>query len=390
MTTHEPISVVRGTAQLLAVLPHLFGYHLDHCLALLATRHAPGSGGLTRGAVAFSVRMDLPPASGPDLVPDLAPVADALAPRLQQAVREETGPLLLHAFCYDPPEEATGQIAQEVEEGLCAALSSLAGQTGLVLHDVVLVRDGGRSHRQVVAATERVDRGWEATPAAADVPAAADLVLAGRAPLPSRGDVVDTVRRRDEGASDATDLALAVLSLQPERMDDGQALQALGAWVVAGGPPPTAQQRAWIAVVLQDRTVRDAVLARWLPDSFSLHDVLPADQVDTFATWLPPLPTGRGAVAGPLGRLLELAGQVPAPLSPPLLTIAGCLAWERGEGTVATEACDLALEIDPAYRMASLLWHILEGGVRPPLRPRAPATPPARRGRRRRGRGHAA
>lgn len=390
MTTHEPIPVVRGTAQLLAVLPHLFGYHLDHCLALLATRHTPGPGGVSRGAVAFSIRMDLPPSTEPGLVPDLAPLVDSLVPRLRQAVRDEPEPLLLHVFCYDPPEEADGQVGQELQERLCATLARLAGRTGLVLHDVVLVRDGGRSHRTVVAATEPADGGWEVTPAAADVPAAADLVLAGRAPLPSRGDVVEAVRRRDEVASDATDLALSMLALQPERLDDGEALRVLGAWVVDGGIPPTARQRAWMAVVLQDRTVRDAVLARWLPESFSLHEVLPADQVDAFATWVPPLPAGQGAVAGPLGRLLELAGQVPVPLSPPLLTIAGCLAWERGEGTVATEACALALQVDPDYRMAALLWQILEGGVRPPLRPRAPESLPARRGRRRRGKGRAA
>lgn len=381
-TDGGPLTVVRGTAHLLALVPHLFGYHPDHSLALITTRREAETGTVIRGALAFSLRMDLP------VTQDLVHLPGALVPRLRQALREEDSPVVLHAFCYDPPE-TQGEACPVFVDELCAALSRLADEAGMLLNDVVLVRDYGRHHRPVLAAEERVDRPWVDTPTAADVPAAADMVLRGRAPLPSREDIVALVRRRDEDASAATDLALSVLALDPGRLDDDEALRALGDWVVGGGPAPSARQRAWIAVLLQDRTLRDAVLARWLPDSFSLEEVLPAPEAALLEERLPALPPGDAAGAA-LVRLLELAGQVPVALGAPLLTIAGCTAWERGEGTVATEACELALEVEPGYRMAVLLRQVLEGGVRPPLRPRTSTGTTSRRRRRRGRQGRAA
>src|SRR5699024_10334593 len=122
--------------------------------------------------------------------------------------------------------------------------------------------------------------------------------------------------------------------------------------------------RAWIAVLLHDKTMRDAVLARWIPEMFDLADVLPPGEAASLVRHVPPWP-----VAGhtdPVGRILTLAGQVPLELAAPLLTIAGFCSWAQGEGTVAVEACAHALEVDPDYRMAQLLERGLATGLRPP------------------------
>ena len=71
-------------------------------------------------------------------------------------------------------------------------------------------------------------------PPAAEVPAAADFVLQGRAPLDSREAVAAAVRRRDETASARTDLALSLLVADPSRLDPEVVLRVLGAWVVHG------------------------------------------------------------------------------------------------------------------------------------------------------------
>ncbi|WP_158288610.1 DUF4192 domain-containing protein [Ornithinimicrobium flavum] len=353
-----PVVAVRGMSQVTALVPHLLGYRPDHSLVVLATTPEPGSRrGVTWGAVAMTMRVDLPPE------PELVNLAHSLADPVRRGLGERADGALAHAVVYDLPETG-GEPSPDYLAGLRAALHLLCDQVGLTLHDVILVRDGGRQHRPVLLATEEVRPAWAPVPGAADVPAVADLVLQGRSPLGSREEVAARVRRRDERASAATSLAVDILSLAPGRLDDGVALAGLGAWVVHGEPEPGARERAWIAVLLHDKTVRDAVLARWIPDLFDLTEVLPPGEAADLARHVPPWPAGERTA--PVERLLTLAGQVPLDLAAPLLTIAGFCSWAQGEGTVAVEACAHALEVDPDYRMAQLLDRGLATGLRPP------------------------
>jgi hypothetical protein len=171
------------------------------------------------------------------------------------------------------------------------------------------------------------------------------------------------VRRRDETAAAATGLALTLLRLAPETFDPVDALRRLGTWVVHGESEPAARDRARIAVALADRTVRDAVMARWLPRLFTVEEVVAGDLAREVRGALPPWPGGHSTAA--LDRMLGLAACVPVPDAVPLLTVAGALAWGSGEGTVANEAIDLALETDPGYRMAGLLREALDRGLPP-------------------------
>lgn len=361
--------LVRGTTQLLALVPHLIGYLPDHSLVVVATRLQGTRGGVHRGEVAFTARLDLPP------VEHLAGLTRVIGEPLRRTAREG-GQLLLHAFGYDLPTVPDGQTDQGYAAALLDALTDTARWAGVELHDLALVRDEGREHRRVVVATDRVEEPWQPVPGAAEVPAAADLVLQGRAPLDSRSSVAAVVRRRDEAAAARTDLALSLLVADPCRLDTDLALRALGSWVVHGEPAPGARERAWITAELHDRQVRDALLGRWLPQTFELREVLGAREAELFCGRVPTWPREDSDAA--LYRLLELAAKIPRELGAPLLTVTAFVAWVTGHGTVANEACDLALEVDPDYRMARLLRECLDHGVRPP---RAAGNRAARRGR---------
>lgn len=351
--------VVRGTAELVAVLPHLFGYQLDHSVVLLTTRveNLPGPSGTARGTIGGSARIDLPP------VEHLGDLARQALPMLRGGPGR-TGSLLLHVLAFDLPGEADGEPDEDYADELTDVAFGLADELGAHLHDLVHVRDqeGVRVLRQVVLAGAEVEGGWVLLPQPADVPAAADLVLQGRGVLGSRGEVAAALRRRDEAASAATDLAVDLLGLRPDRLDEQVALQVL-AWVVEGGQVPRARDRAWLTVLLHDRTVRDGVLARWLPEIYPPSAMLDEPHVQELCGALPCWSLGEHDAA--LGRLLTLISMVPLRLAAPLYTLAAQLAWSHGDGTIANEACDAALEIDPHYRMALLMQRVLAHGIRP-------------------------
>lgn len=363
--------LVRGTTHLLAVVPHLIGYLPDRSLVVVATRVESTRRGVHRGGVVFAARVDLPPQGH---VQQLIPVLGDPLRRLAG----EGGQVMLHIFGYDLPAGPDGEVDAGYAEALLQALEVTARRAGAALHDVDLVRDRAREHRRLLVATRRTDEEWQPVPEAADVPAVADLVLQGRAPLASREAVAAAVRRRDEEAAARTDLALTLLAADPAKLDPDAAMRALGAWVVHGAPSPTARERAWITAELHDRQVRDALLGRWLPQMFEVQDILGPRDAAAFCRRVPPWP--REAPDAALDRLLELAAKTPMELGAPVLTVAAFLAWGSGQGTVANEACDLALEVDPDYRMAVLLRECLERGVKPP---RAAVNRRERRSRRR-------
>ncbi|MFK5633789.1 DUF4192 domain-containing protein [Ornithinimicrobium sp. LYQ103] len=358
--------VLAGAAHVLAGLPHLIGYHPSRSLVLVvsAVGDQPPSrsgGGPVRAEVQMTVRLDLPPAG------HAGRLAHDLAGPVGRAGARSRGDLLVHAFVFD----ADPPLAVDVVE----AVHRLVDVDGrLRLHDLLLV--SGDRYLAVVEREERVldddevtaaltcglTSDWSTVPSAADVPAVADLVLRGRGAAASREDVAAAVRRRDERASAATSLAIDVLALDPDRCRPVVGLEALGSWVVHGTPEPTAHQRAQLALALQDRWLRDAVLASWSPRLFQLEDILSPQEAEEVRRAVPPL---RDPREGALDRLLALCAKVPAELTAPLYTVAGFLAWSVGEGTVANEAVDVALEVEPGYRMATLLQAVLAHGLPP-------------------------
>ncbi|WP_022924850.1 DUF4192 domain-containing protein [Serinicoccus marinus] len=363
---------LRGAEQLIAVLPQLIGYQIDHSVVVVAARIG-GPHGRSVGQMIFTGRLDLPP---PEAMSDHL---DSIRTALLQADDGSPGPVLLTVVGYDLPEREPGHVDEEHVIALEAAADRLADTTGAHVHDLLLVRDEGRETYGVRRDGEHVpppERGWRPTPPAADVPVAADLVLQGRVALPSRAALAELVRRRDEPAARATALALGILDLDPTRHDPGAMLRALTAWLT-DGVPPTAGQRAGIAWTLADREVRDAVLARWLPE-LGWDDGLGQDGARDLCAGLAAFP-GEGW-REPVGRLLALAGEVPHPFDSAVLTMVAMVSWVRGDGTLANEAVDTALERDPRYTLARLLRRMLEAGLRPPRGAGVGARPDRRSG----------
>lgn len=353
------VVALRGTAHLLATVPHLLGYQPGRSVVIIASCLGPAAEvdvdapGRLRATVRVTVRFDLPE------VDDVAPVLEALAEPLRQAAAGprpgDDGQLVLHAFVY----EADDDVAAAVSTGV----AGLADEHGYGLNDLVLVRDGHYLPLVAEGVSLGHQQAWVPVPPPADVPGVADLVLSGRYAAGSRDDVGARVRRRDEEAAAATTLALTLLDLAPETYDPLDALHRLGRWVVRGEDEPTPRDRARIAVALGDRTLRDAVMARWLPRLFTVEEVLPEDMAHDVRRAVPPWSPHGDLPA--LDRLLGLAARMPAAESVPLLTLAGAVAWRMGEGTIANEAVGGALDLDPAYRMALLLRAALDRGLPP-------------------------
>ncbi|RIK14477.1 MAG: hypothetical protein DCC50_11075 [Acidobacteria bacterium] len=350
----DPV-LLSGTEHLLAALPHVLGYHPHRSIVLVATAAvSPRTPG--RRHSVLTARLDLPPEE------EAGVVLDAFAGPLAGVGAEHPGGLLLHVFVHDAPPQ--------VAEAVAATVRTLAAGGGHVLHDLLLVREGRYLPLVADGLAQQPDAGdgtaWRPVPVPADVPGVADLVLRGRAVLPGRGDVVAAVRRQDLAA--AADTQAALEDREAGDADAGTedhlpALGRLSRWVVDGQEEPDAQARAAIVLALADRTLRDAVLARWLPALFSVEEVLTAGPARELRRRVRPWPAPDAAAA--LDRLLGIAAAVPRPVAAPLLTVAGVVAWGQGEGTIANEAVDLALEVDPGYRMALLVQAALERGVPP-------------------------
>ncbi|WP_122260575.1 DUF4192 domain-containing protein [Ornithinimicrobium cerasi] len=364
MTTHQTSqTLLRGAAQLLAGIPYLLDYRPERSLVLVGSvveRARLAREARPRLPVSVLLRVDLPAAGEADsLAAQLAaPVGRVVRDRGQGLV----DPLLLvHLFLLDATDDEATALLAACREHLAPA--------GAELHSVLLVRDG--LFRSLLPQEcppdcdtdeHRLPTGWQPVPDPADVPGVADLVLEGRNPSRRREDVVARVRARDERSAGLTTVALGVLDLDPSRLDRVEAVGVLGRWVCGGGQLPDPRERAAIARTTEDRWVRDLLLGRWLPDVFPLAGLQLTPEDRRLLGALPPLPTETGDC---VERLLDLARAVPAPLTPALLTLVGCLAWRHGEGTVANEAIDLALEVDPDYRMAQLLQRVLVHGISP-------------------------
>lgn len=363
---------VRGTAELLAVVPHLLGYRPDHDVVLLVTDGGAGAparrGRPQRAAVIVSARVDLP---GPG---ELDLVLDTVAPMFDAALRRAVGRhLRLHAFLYDADRPTAAALA--------TGLTGLAGSCGVDVHELAVVRSGcflvlvgpdgepdALAPRQLRERWATFPRGWQELPDPADVPAVADLVLSGRSVATSREEVATLVRRRDEPASRQTAEALRRVGGPAAGDELLRALRDLGELVHdldhrrAARTLPDAPERARIVRALGDREVRDAVLGRWLPGIFDTGVPLPGIDPVQLRRVLPPWP---GAGTGALDRLLALAAAVPEETSAPVLTVAGAMAWATGEGTIANAAVDLALELEPGYRLAHLLRVAIGCGLDP-------------------------
>jgi hypothetical protein len=336
--SRQPRVRVSSPADVLAVVPHLLGFHPGKSLVVMGV-------GRPRARVQLAFRYDLPDPPDPVHAADIAEhAAEVLRHRrLSTVIGVGYGP---------------GALVTPVADALAEALR----EAGLRLHELMRVEDG---------------RYWsylcenpECCPAEGvpfDVranPAAAAMTVAGLVAYPDRAALAGTVapvtgaaarsmeqatRRARERAADLIAQASAPGTGRPARLlvDEGRrAVREAIDTYRAGGRLLADEPVAWLTVVLAHLPVRDDAWARMDAEYRAAHLRLWTDVVR------------RAAPA-----------YLPAPAS-----LLAFTAWQSGEGALANIAIDRALAADPGYSLAQLLRDIMDAGV-PPSAARVPMTP---------------
>ena len=327
---------VGSPAAMLAVVPHLLGFHPSRSLVLLGI-----SGPRDRVAMAF--RYDLPDPPDAELTTDIATHAGEVLSRQEIPAAVVVG--------YGPAELVTPVIDQVA---------------GALLHAGLTVREALRAEG---------GRYWSALcpdPACCPPdgvfydpcshPAAAVLSGAGLGAYPDRAALARTLEPPPGSARairQATTRALRRIDrllAQAERdgLRPASALAQAGCAAVrqaigryrSGGAITDRGRLAFLAVCLADLRVRDDAWARMDPGQRRRHLRLWTDVVTAAAPEF-----------------------VPAPAS-----LLAFTAWQCGEGALANVAIERALGADPAYSMALLLAQAVQAGL-PPSSARLPMTP---------------
>jgi hypothetical protein len=329
---------VSGPSDMLAVVPHLLGFHPQLSFVVI------GAGG-PRQRLEIGFRYNLPDPPGAEAAAEIADHA--------VAVLAQRGITTVIAIGYGP-----GRLVTPVTDAFAAA----ARRRRLDLRELLRVENS---------------RYWSylcANPACCPAdgmvfdypshPAAAAMTVAGLAAYPDRDAVAATLapltgaaaRSMDQAIERACARAQALMD-RAQRKGPGNPLRlaisqgrravrdAIG--VYRGGGRITDEDTfAWLAISLIHLAVRDDAWARMIPEHRHAHLALWADIVRRAdGPWLP------------------------APAS-----LLAFTAWQAGDGTLANIALDRALAADPGYSMALLLRDILAAGV-PPSQARLPMTP---------------
>jgi hypothetical protein len=383
----EP-TTIRGPREVLATLPYLLGYRPERSVVLVSL-HGTGLGPVAR--------LDLPDPRNVRVAVDalVAPVLRA-APDRALVIGYE-----------DRRGESTAVTRALVRALECGGVE--------VVEELVV-----RGERWYAPRCRRgcCPRGGRRLPRAEDVPAVADLVAVGRAPLPSR-DALAGLVAPDPARGEAVLAATTTLRRGGPALGDVRAGDLWARLVDVSDAAPAVQELtpaevARLAVSLDDRTWRDGLVWWMCPEA------LPAEIFDdgTIRSLLdqlgPPRPRHRRPApsrarrarldrvpapraAGPVGarpatapsgedasvgsdrgsveardrlrqRLLDLCRAVPDSCpaeAAAVCTVAACVAWGHGDGAVARDAVDRALRLRPDHRLARLVHHLVDLGVPP-------------------------
>jgi hypothetical protein len=327
---------VGSPAGVLAIVPHMLGFHPSRSLVVLGV-----SG--PRDLVTMTFRYDLPDPPDAELAADIAAHACAVLSReeVPAAIVIGYGPAALVSPVIDP---LVGALLHE----------------GLEIREV-LRAEGGRYWSALCQDPDCCPAGGVAFDPCSH-PAAAVLNQAGLDAYPDRAALARTLAPPPGTARatrQATGRALrridkVITAAQRDGQDPAQALAEAGRSAVQeamsqyrSGTKITDRGRlAFLAVILADLRVRDDAWARLDPEHRAAHLRLWTDVVT--------------------GAAPEF---VPAPAS-----LLAFTAWQSGEGALANVAVERALAADPAYSMALLIADAVQAGL-PPSAARLPMTP---------------
>jgi hypothetical protein len=329
---------VSSPADVLAVVPHILGFHPERSFVVLGAS-AP------REQVELGFRYDLPDPPDPNATRHIVDHAVTIL------AQREVASVIAVGYGH-------GRLVTPIADLLTATLRGHR----LRLRELMRVEDGrywSYLCRNVnCCPAEGVPFDYGSHPAAAAMTAAGMGVYPTRearagvvAPLAS-----DAAAAMAEAIERARGRAAALLE-QAAAAGGGDGLHllvshgrrsvraAIGAYR-SGRRITDPDQLAWLMVALANLPVRDDAWARMEPEHRTAHLALWRDVVrHASGPWLP------------------------APASLMAFT-----AWQSGDGTLANIALDRALAADPGYSMALLLRDILEAGV-PPSAARLPMTP---------------
>jgi hypothetical protein len=320
----------------LAVVPHLLGFHPSRSLVVLGVS---GQG----EQVSLAFRYDLPDPPDAELAVDIAAHACAVLSR-------EAIPAVI-LVGYGPAD-----LVSRAVEPLVAALL----HADLEIREV-LRAEGGRYWSTLCQDPECCPaEGVSFDPCSH--PAATALNQAGLGTYPDRealARTLDPAPGTARATRQATGRALRRLdklmtAAQRGGQDPGRALAGAGLGAVrdailryrSGAEITDRGRLAFLAVTLADLRVRDDAWARMEPEHRARHLRLWTDVVT--------------------GAAPEF---VPAPAS-----LLAFTAWQSGEGALANVAVERALAADPAYSMALLIAEAVGTGL-PPSAARLPMTP---------------
>ena len=339
--SRQPRIRVSSPADVLAVVPHLIGFHPAKSLVVMGV-------GRPRARIQLAFRYDLP--DPPDAVH-----ASDIAEHAAEVLRHRRLSTVI-GVGYGP-----GALVTPVADALAAALR----QAGLRLHELMRVEDG-RYWSYVCqdpqcCSADGVPFDVRASPAAAAMTVAGLVAYPDRAALARTLDPVTgaAARSMDRATSRARERAAALLAqassspgpggkrrTRPLVEEGRRAVQEAISAYRAGGRLLDDDVVAWLTVVLAHLAVRDDAWARMDPGYRAAHLRLWTD-------------VARRATPAYL----------PAPAS-----LLAFTAWQSGDGALANIAIDRALAADPGYSLAQLLRDIMDAGV-PPSAARVPMTP---------------
>jgi hypothetical protein len=336
---HEKVRVKVGSAEgILAVVPHLLGFHPDHSLVVL------GISG-PHGRIRLAFRYDLPEPPDRALSAEIAAHAAAVLAREHLTVAMVIG--------YGP-----GQAVTPVTDVAVPALRS----AGIILNDVLRV-DEGRYWSYLCENPQCCPP--DGTPCdPAGHPAAAALEAAGLAARTNRAALADTLTRTAEATGPmaqaverARRRAARLIEDSLHATPDGDILQSIAdagrrsvrlavAQYRRGAQLADLDEVAWIGLALTDLRVRDDAWARMDPKFNEAHQRM----------WT------------------HLVRMLPAEFAPAPAALLAFTAWQSGDGALAAIAIQRALDADPGYSMAKLIGEALQAGL-PPAAARLPMTP---------------
>lgn len=329
---------VSSPADLLAVVPHLFGFHPASSFVVLG---ATGP----RTEIELGFRYDLPDPPRKSSAAEIAEHAGAVLSHRQVTTLIGVG--------YGP-----GRLVTPVAD----ALTAVARRQGLRLQELLRAENGRywsylcrdacccpeqgvpfdyRSHLTSVVMTAA---GFAAYP---------DRAARAQAIAPLSGDAAQAMERAIRRACGRAETMIAEAAGRGSRnplrrvVDDGRrAVREAIRVYQGGGRVIDDDQMARLLVALANLPVRDDAWARMDPGERESHLTLWAD----------------------------LTRRATGPWLPAPACLLAFTAWQSGDGTLANLALARALEADPAYSMALLLRDILDAGV-PPSLARLPLTP---------------